>query len=474
MTVNFPDKDQVIAGLQALVGASHVLESEVSKAPYLTDWRKRFTGQALGVVRPASTAEVAAVMRFAADHKLAVVPQGGNTGLVGGSVPIGRGDEIVISLTRMNAIREFDPLSDTMIVEAGATIAASQTRAEEGGRFFPLSLASEGTATIGGAISTNAGGTAVLAYGNMRDLVLGLEVVLADGRIWNGLGKLRKDNTGYDLKHLFVGSEGTLGMVTAAVVKLFPAPKSRATAICGLASPEDALAFLTLAKAAGGSSLTTFEIIPRLGIELVLKHFADTRDPLFNCHDWYVLIEFSSASTDGADEMAQSVILEGIDQAFIEDGVFAISMAQRDAFWGLREYLPDAQTRDGQSIKHDISVPLASVPALIAAVIPEVEMLVPGIRPLPFGHLGDGNLHFNFQAPDGSDGPSYMERSSEVHAIVYKHVLAMAGSISAEHGIGQVKRAQLAEKKDPVALELMRTLKNALDPEGRMNPGKVL
>jgi len=308
----------------------------------------------------------------------------------------------------------------------------------------------------------------------MRDLVLGLEVVFADGRIWNGLGKLRKDNTGYDLKNLFVGSEGTLGMVTAAVIKLFPAPKSRATAICGLASPEDALAFLTLAKAAGGSSLTTFEIIPRLGIELVLKHFTDTRDPLFNCHDWYVLIEFSSASTDGADEMAQSVILEGIDKAFIEDGVFATSIAQRDAFWELREYLPDAQTRDGQSIKHDISVPLASVPALIAAVIPEVEVLVPGIRPLPFGHLGDGNLHFNFQAPEGPDDPSYLERSSEVHAIVYRHVLAMAGSISAEHGIGQVKRAQLAETKDPVALELMRTLKNALDPEGRMNPGKVL
>ena len=474
MTENHAPADAVILGLRDLLGDAHVMDQADQMAPYLTDWRQRFTGSALCVVRPGSTTEVSAVVQFAARHGLAIVPQGGNTGLVGGSVPLGRGDEIILSLARLNTIREIDPRSDVMVVEAGVTLAAVQQAAEMADRLFPLSLASEGTATIGGVIGTNAGGTAVLAYGNMRDLVLGLEVVLADGRIWNGLGKLRKDNTGYDLKNLFIGSEGTLGIVTAAVVKLFPAPKSRVTCVCGLPSPDDALAFLQIAKAAAGASLTTFELMPRLGLDLVLKHIPNTRDPIFEEHAWYVLLEFSSQSTDGADALAQAVMMEAVDKAYVEDGVFAVSLAQRDEFWRLRESLPEAQTLEGFSIKHDISVPLDRLADLIAKVSAEAIEMVPGIRPLPFGHLGDGNLHFNFQSPEGSDGIGLKTRMEAIHAMVYRHVLAMKGSISAEHGIGQVKRAQLAVTKDPVALDLMRTLKSALDPDGRLNPGKVI
>lgn len=474
MTENHAPADAVILGLRGLIGDAHVLDRADEMSPYLTDWRKRFTGSALCVVRPGSTADVSSVVQFAAQHGLAIVPQGGNTGLVGGSVPLGRGDEIILSLARMNTIREVDPRSDVMVVEAGVTLAAVQQAAETADRLFPLSLASEGTATIGGVIGTNAGGTAVLAYGNMRDLVLGLEVVLADGRIWNGLGKLRKDNTGYDLRNMFIGSEGTLGIVTAAVVKLFPAPKSRATCVCGLASPDDALAFLQIAKAAAGPSLTTFELIPRLGLDLVLKHIPNTRDPIFEEHAWYVLLEFSSQSSDGADTLAQAVMMEAVDKAYVEDGVFAVSLAQRDDFWRLRESLPEAQTREGYSVKHDISVPLDCLADLIAAVSAEAQTMIAGIRPLPFGHLGDGNLHFNFQSPEGTDGSDLKAHVGALHAMVYRHVLAMKGSISAEHGIGQVKRAQLAATKDPVALDLMRTLKAALDPDGRLNPGKVI
>ena len=468
------DRLTLIAELKALLGSSYVVDDTDAMAPYLTDWRKRFTGSALCVVRPANTEEVSAVMRLACAHGLSLVPQGGNTGLVGGSVPVGNGHEIVLSLGRMNRVRDLDPISDVMVVEAGVTLAAVQEAALKEGRLFPLSLASEGTATIGGAISTNAGGTAVLAYGTMRDLVVGLEVVLADGRIWNGLGKLKKDNTGYDLKNLFIGSEGTLGIVTAAVVKLFPEPRSRATAFCGLASAEDALHFLKLAKAEAGSELTTFELIPRLGVEWVVKHFPDTREPLFFQHQWYVLVEFSSLTVDGADALAQRLILDAIDKAYLEDSVFAVTLAQRDDFWRLREYMPDAQTREGASIKHDISVPVDAIPAFIETVVQDLKALIPDLRPFVFGHLGDGNLHFNVQAPEGADGSAFLKHAHDVHEIVYRHIAAFHGSISAEHGIGQVKRERLAQTKDAVALDLMRTIKMALDPDGRLNPGKVL
>jgi len=468
------DLVSMVAELKALLGSAYVVDSAEAMAPYLTDWRKRFTGSALCVVKPANTDEVAAVMRLASEKGLCIVPQGGNTGLVGGSVPIGNGHEIILSLARLNKIREFDAISDVMVVEAGATLMTAQEAAVKNDRLFPLSLASEGTATVGGAISTNAGGTAVLAYGTMRDLVVGLEVVLADGRIWNGLGKLKKDNTGYDLKNLFIGSEGTLGIVTAAVVKLFPAPKSRATALCGLASVEDALKFFNLVKSDAGRELTTFELIPRLGIDLVLKHFPDTREPLFFKHQWYVLIEFSSLTEDGADPLAQRLILDAIDKAYLEDSVFAVTLSQRDEFWRLREYMPDAQTREGASIKHDISVSIDAIPAFIDTVVKELIALIPDIRPFVFGHVGDGNLHFNMQAPEGADGKQFLQQADAVHEIVYRHIAEFKGSISAEHGIGQVKRKRLAQTKDAVALDLMRTIKKALDPDGRLNPGKVL
>jgi len=468
------DQAAVVAGLRAIIDPSYVIDSPDGMAPYLTDWRKRFTGSALCVVRPGSTAEVASIMRFASEGGLKIVPQGGNTGLVGGSVPLGAGDEIVLSLSRLNRIRETDTISDIMVVEAGVSLASVQNEATKEGRLFPLSLASEGSATIGGAISTNAGGTAVLAYGSMRDLVLGLEVVLADGQIWNGLSRLRKDNTGYDLKNLFIGSEGTLGIVTAAVVKLFPQPKSQTTAFCGLASTRDALEFLKLAKAEAGVALTTFELIPRLGLDLVLKHIPDTRDPLFFRHEWYVMAEFSSLTSEGADELAQRLILKAIDKAYVEDSVFAASLSQRDTFWRLRESLPEAQTLEGASIKHDISVPIDLIPQFIRDVSDELMGTVSGIRPFVFGHLGDGNLHFNLQAPEAANSSDYMARANEIHEIVYRHVVAMNGSISAEHGIGQVKRAQLAATKDPAALDLMRRLKKAIDPDNRLNPGKVI
>jgi len=464
----------IIAEMRALLGDSYVLDAPEAMAPYLTDWRKRFTGSALCVVRPADTVEVSAVMRLASEKGLSIVPQGGNTGLVGGSVPIGNGYEIILSLARLNKIRELDAVSDVMVIEAGVTLMTAQEAAAEAGRLFPLSLASEGSATLGGAISTNAGGTAVLAYGTMRDLVVGLEVVLVDGRLWNGLGKLKKDNTGYDLKNLFIGSEGTLGIVTAAVVKVFPASKSRATAFCGLASVDEALKFFKLAKTDAGRELTTFELIPRLGIDLVLKHFSDTREPLFFQHPWYVLIEFSSLNEESADALSQRIILDAIDKAYIEDSVFAVTLAQRNDFWRLREYMPDAQTREGASIKHDISVSIDAIPAFIEAVLNDLIALIPDIRPFVFGHMGDGNLHFNLQAPEGADGQAFLKRADEVHEIVYRHIATFKGSISAEHGIGQVKRSLLAQTKDAVALDMMRTIKKALDPEGRLNPGKVL
>jgi FAD/FMN-containing dehydrogenase len=420
-----------------------------------------------------STDEVAAVMRFAAVNGIAIVPQGGNTGLVGGSVPLGRGDEIVLSLRRMNRIRRIDGASESLIVEAGATLMSVQDAAIEQERSFPLSLASEGTATIGGAIATNAGGTAALAYGTMRDLVLGLEVVLPDGRKLDGLSNLRKDNTGYDLKSLFVGSEGTLGIVTAASLRLFPLPRSRATAICGLKTPEAALDLFHALRASAGFSLTTFELMPRFAIELATRHMAGIRDPLEGAHDWYVMVEWSGFEEDAARAVAESGLGSAISDGIVSDAVLASSLAQREAFWALREALPEAQTREGASIKHDISVPIARIPAFIARVLAEVAVLVPGIRPFVFGHVGDGNLHFNLQSPVNSSGDLFMARAEEIHALVYRHVIDFGGSISAEHGIGQVKRAALAATKDPVAFEMMRRIKSAFDPEGRMNPGKL-
>ena len=466
--------DLLIAGLTAIVGDKYVLHHADDKAPFEAEWRGLYKGTALLVVKPGSVQEVADVLKFAQEHRLKIIPQGGNTGLVGGNTPDETGTEIVLSLARLNRIREVDALSDTMTVEAGVTLLRAQEAATEADRLFPLSLASEGTCTIGGNLGTNAGGTAVLAYGNARDLVLGLEVVLADGRILNGLGKLRKDNTGYDLKHLFIGSEGTLGIITAAVLKLFPKPNSLVTVFCGLVSPKHALDLLELAKRSAGQAVTTFELLPRLAIDMVVDHMAGCRDPLATRFDWYVLMELSSASDPYLEDRAQNLLEEALDKQIILDAAMANSLDQRNDFWRLRETLPEAQAFKGGSIKHDVSVPVSCVPELIALVDAEVIAAMPGIRPMPFGHLGDGNLHYNLTQPVGMDKQAYMDQREVMHAIVYKHVLAMGGSVSAEHGIGRLKKHLLQQVKDPVALELMHSLKQMLDPHNILNPGRVL
>jgi len=466
--------DLLIAGLTAIVGDKCVLHHADDKAPFEAEWRGLYKGTALLVVKPGSVQEVADVLKFAQEHRLKIIPQGGNTGLVGGNTPDETCTEIVLSLARLNRIREVDALSDTMTVEAGVTLLRAQEAATEADRLFPLSLASEGTCTIGGNLGTNAGGTAVLAYGNARDLVLGLEVVLADGRILNGLGKLRKDNTGYDLKHLFIGSEGTLGIITAAVLKLFPKPNSLVTVFCGLVSPKHALDLLELAKRSAGQAVTTFELLPRLAIDMVVDHMAGCRDPLATRFDWYVLMELSSASDPYLEDRAQSLLEEALDKQIILDAAMANSLDQRNDFWRLRETLPEAQAFKGGSIKHDVSVPVSCVPELIALVDAEVIAAMPGIRPMPFGHLGDGNLHYNLTQPVGMDKQAYMDQREVMHAIVYKHVLAMGGSVSAEHGIGRLKKHLLQQVKDPVALELMHGLKQMLDPHNILNPGRVL
>ncbi|MDJ1157785.1 FAD-binding oxidoreductase [Chelatococcus sp. SYSU_G07232] len=466
--------DSLIARLAQIVGEQHLLTRTEDMAPHLREWRDLYRGAALAVVKPGATQEVAAIMRLATAEHLPVVPQGGNTGLVGGQIPDTSGTMLVLSLQRLDRVREVDPLTDTMTVEAGVTLQRAQEAAEEAGRLFPLSLASEGSCTVGGNIATNAGGTAVIAYGNTRDLVLGLEVVLADGRVWNGLGKLRKDNTGYDLKNLFVGSEGTLGIVTAAVLKLFPRPRSRATAFCGLASPAAALDLLTLAKRRAGGAVTTFELMPRIGLDFVLRHAPGTRDPLAAAHRWYVLIELSSQLDGGIDDSLEAILGEAIEVGSVEDAALASSLEQRAAFWKLREALSEVQRHEGGSIKHDVSVPVAEVPAFLAEATAAVEAWMAGCRVVAFGHLGDGNIHYNVSQPVGADKAAFLARWDELNSLVHGIVARYAGSISAEHGIGRLKRHLLPEVKDPVALALMRDLKRTLDPDGILNPGAVL
>ena len=466
------DRD-LVSVLAALIGEKHVLTAPEDMAPYCKEWRGLFPGRARAVVRPGDTAEVAALLTFCHRHRLPVVPQGGNTGLVGGQTPWDKGDEIVLSLQRLNRIRDVDPLSDTMVVEAGVTLLAAQEAAEQVDRLFPLSLASEGSCTIGGNLASNAGGTAVLAYGNARELTMGLEVVLADGRVMDLLGRLRKDNTGYDLKNIFIGSEGTLGIITAAVLKLYPRPRAQVTVFAGLASPAAALALLNHLKADFGASVTTFELLPRIALDMVCDHIAGNRDPLVTRHDWYVLAEIS-----GADEnLSERVTLSfgtAIEGAIIADAVIASSLDQRMALWRLRETLPEAQGHEGGSIKHDIAVPLACVPQLIDDVCARVERLVPGARPVPFGHLGDGNLHFNITQPKAMDRAAFMALWDDIGAIVYDETVKRRGSISAEHGIGRLKKKLLRAVKDPVALAIMADLKRTLDPQGILNPGKVI
>jgi FAD/FMN-containing dehydrogenase len=466
------EPDTLHARIAAIVGAKNLVTHAPDMAAWLTEPRDMFHGRAACVVRPGSTDEVAALLRLCHETGTPIVPQGGNTGLVGGQSPDASGAQVILSLTRMDRLRELDVASNTMIVEAGMTLLRAQDIAEQADRLFPLSLASEGSCTIGGNLSTNAGGTAVLAYGNARDLVQGLEVVLADGRVLNNLSKLKKDNTGYDLKHLFMGSEGTLGIITAAVLKLYPRPRSIETAFIGLESPQRALDLFQLAQRLAGNDVKTFELVPRIGIDFALKHGAKTRELLASRHDWYVLIELASQAEDSARLMG---LLEvAFSEGLIENATLAASLDQARDFWRLRELMSDVQKLEGGSIKHDVSVPVARVPDFIAAASAAIAQALPGARPVPFGHLGDGNIHYNISQPVGADKPAFLARWDEANGIVHAIVAQMGGSISAEHGIGVLKRDLLPGVKDAVSLDVMRAIKTALDPRGILNPGKVL
>jgi FAD/FMN-containing dehydrogenase len=467
------DHADLISRLKTIVGPAHVLHEHADMDGFLREPRDLFKGHAQCVVRPASTAEVAAIVRLCHETRTAIVPQGGNTGLVGGQIPSASGHEIILSLTRMTKLRSCDPASNVMIVEAGMSLHNVQDIAAAHDRLFPLSLASEGSCTIGGNLATNAGGTAVLAYGNTRDLVMGVEVVLADGRIMSQLSTLKKDNTGYDLKNLFIGSEGTLGIITAASLKLFPKPRSIETAFVGVASPQKALDFLLFAQANVGEDIKTFEIIPRIGVDFVTRHMA-ARDPLNTPHEWYVLLELTSSAAQGLNAKMTGLLEEALERDIIDDASIAASLEQRHQFWNVREWLSEVQKYEGGSIKHDVSVPVHAVPAFLQDVIEAIEQLIPSARPVPFGHLGDGNIHCNITQPIGADKAAFLARWDDVNELVHGLVMKYKGSISAEHGIGTLKRDLLPRVKDPVALDVMRAIKHALDPHNLMNPNKVL
>lgn len=469
-----PMPASLVERFAALVGARHAITDPGDQAPYLRDDRGLYFGRTPLVVRPGSTPEVAAVLKLAHETGTAVVPQGGATGLVGGHVPHEAGAEIVLSLTRMKTIRAVDPAGSTLTVDAGVTLQEAQDAAAAVNRLFPLNIGSKGSCTIGGNLSTNAGGTQAVAYGMARDLVLGLEVVLADGRIWNGLRTLKKDNTGYDLKHLFMGAEGTLGVITGAVLKLVPAPRSIEAAWVAVPSPAAALDLLQRAQERAGPSVTGFELMPRNLFEFVLRHLAGARDPLAAPAPWYVLMELSTASAGGLRATLEEILASGFEAGIVEDAALADTIDQRNAFWRLREGMSEVQKFEGGSIKHDVSVPVATVPAFIAEANAACEALIEGCRVVPFGHLGDGNIHYNVSQPVGADKDAFLARWDEVQALVHGIVGRYGGSISAEHGIGRMKRDLLPGVKDPVELDLMRSLKALLDPKGILNPGKVL
>lgn len=466
---------EFLGSLVAAVGESHVLTDVVEMAPHLTDWRGRYTGSALAVVKPGSTAEVAAVVRACAAANVAIVPQGGNTGLCGGATPLADGASVVINLSRLNRIRSLDPLNDTIVVEAGCTLSALQDAAAGADRLFPLSLASEGSCEIGGNLSTNAGGVHVLRYGNMRDLVLGLEVVLPDGRVWDGLRGLRKDNTGYDLKQLFIGAEGTLGIITAAVLELFPRPRTHATAWVSVASPAAAVALLGQLRQHCGDRVAAFEIAARSAIQLVLKHIPGARTPLGGDPEWSVLMELEDAAQEGAlNDLLERELGEAVDAGLVADAVLATSLSQAEALWALRENISEAQRVEGVSIKHDISVPVSRIPEFIERADAALLHNWPDLRIVTFGHIGDGNLHYNLSKPDALQNADFIDRTAEVNRIVHDLVAELGGSISAEHGLGQLKRTEIVRYKSEVELDLMRTIKRSLDPAGLMNPGKVV
>ena len=461
-----------IRRVHSVVGDSGVVIDPADIAAYVRDWRGNYAGKAALVVRPANTQEVANIVKLCAESRTPIVPQGGNTGMVGGAVPDASGNAIVLSLTRMNRIRAIDLSNDAMTVEAGCILAAVQEAALDNNRYFPLSLAAEGSCTIGGNLSTNAGGTAVLRYGNARDLVLGIEAVMSDGKIWNGLKALRKDNTGYDLKHLLMGAEGTLGIITAAVLKLFPKPQSTCTSLVAVPDPAAAVELLATIKNAMGDRLTGFELMSRVCLDHVIKHFPTTTEPFSARHDWQVLVELTDTLKDARLKDALFVTLE---PAFANgqtlDAVIAMSEAQSQALWNIRERIPEAEKLQGRSVKHDISVPISRIAEFIQRGDAELGAKFPNAKVICFGHIGDGNLHYNLSFPGQIASE---EQTRDANNIVYQLVDRLAGSISAEHGLGQLKRDEITRHKSVVELDMMRAIKAALDPNGIMNPGKVL
>jgi len=457
--------------LRQVLGAESVLTADEDTARYRHEERGLLVSRCDAVVRPADTDEVAAVVKACAEARVPIVALGGNTGLVGGGVAAGG---IILSTERLNRIVEIDALNHTMLVEAGCVLADIQKAAEATDCFFPLSLGAEGSCRIGGNISTNAGGVGVLRYGNTRELILGLEVVLPDGTVWSRLNSLRKDNTGYDLKQLFIGAEGTLGIVTRAVLKLFPRPRAKVTLMAALSDLDGVLTLFDHMRAACGDRLTAFEMIPELGIDLVTRHIAGTRDPFGERHPWYVLMELTSPRAgDELRSEAESALADAFEKGLVADAVFADSETQGRALWKLREEIPAAQTREGGSIKHDVSVPVSRTTEFVRVASDAVKAALPGIRPCPFGHIGDGNIHFNLTQPVGADKAAFIARWEEFNRIVHDLAKHYAGSISAEHGIGLIKREELAHYASAADLELMRKVKQALDPDNIMNPGKI-
>jgi FAD/FMN-containing dehydrogenase len=464
--------DDILPRFAAIVGERYAITDPAAQEPYLTEMRDLYHGRTPMVLRPGSVAEVSAILRLANETGTAIVPQGGNTGLVGGQLPFN--GEVLLSLNRMDKIREVDATSNTITAEAGVPLGRVREAAAGVDRLYPLLLPSEGTCTVGGNLSTNAGGTTAVSWGVARAQALGLEVVLADGRVLNNLNKLKKDNTGYDLKNLFIGAEGTLGVITAATLRMIPRPRSVETAFAGVASPEAALELLGIAADRSGGDVTSFELMVRLGIDAVLKYSSGCRDPLAEQHPWYALIELSSQAREGLRDTMEAILADGVERGLVADAAIADSLDQTKAFWRIREMFGEVQRQVGGSIKHDISVPVAHVPAFIREANEAVVKLIPGSRPLPFGHLGDGNIHYNVAQPVDADKAAFLARWHDVNKAVFDVVLKYGGSISAEHGIGVMKRDLLPTIKDPVAMDLMRALKRTLDPKGILNPGKVL
>ena len=466
-----------VAALREIVGDAGLVTDPDVIAPYLREQRGNYKGRSPLVIRPATTAEVSAVLRCLYAANVKVVPQGGNTSLCGASTPSGIGDEVVLSLSRLNRVRAVDAQNFTMTVEAGCVLGELHEVATQADRLFPLSLAAQGSCQIGGNLSTNAGGTQVLRYGNARELVLGLEVVLPDGQVLDLLRALRKDNTGYDLKHLFCGAEGTLGVITAAVLKLFPRPTAQVTALLALPDLAAALVLLGRARAATSDALTAFEFIPRPALEFVLRHIAGTREPFATPYPHYLLLEASATAADGATTLLPQVmalLAQAIEERLVLDAVIAQSAAQAAALWQLRESISDAQKPEGVSLKHDVAVPVSRVAEFVATASAQVSAAYPGVRVIAFGHVGDGNVHFNLSQPAGADGAAFAAAREPLARIVHDLAVGMGGSFSAEHGIGRLKREELRRYRSEVELDVMRRIKSALDPKGLMNPGKVL